>query len=54
VILTLLAKFLAAKLDAEAAKAAPIGGEVLARKAIRGLRAFGGRWEIDFIARRTE
>lgn len=53
-ILKLLARLLAAKLDAEAAKATPIGGTVHVRGVARGMKILGGRWSLDCILHRDE
>lgn len=51
-ILTLLARLLAAKLDAEAARQTPIGGTVHVKGVARGVRILGMRWKIDAILTR--
>lgn len=53
-ILKLLIRLLAAKLDAEAAKATPIGSSVVVKGVARGIRLAGGRWSLDCILHRDE
>lgn len=53
-ILQLLVRLLKSKLDAELAAQTPVGGTVTAKGVAHGIKMFGGRWELDVIARRTE
>jgi hypothetical protein len=46
--------WLKSKMDAALARETPIGGTVPVTKVARGIRAWGGRWELDLLFRRTD
>lgn len=50
----LLVKLLKSAVDAEVAKQTPVGGTVTAKGVAHGVKAFGHKWEIDCVLRRTE
>lgn len=53
-ILKLLVKLIASKIDAEAAKRTPVGGTVTAKGVARGVRLLSMRWRIDAVLTREE